>query len=175
MAESLKTFFSPALVRRLAANLEQVEPSFPTRAFTRRATARLNGLELLGRAKHIAQALAEHLPAGYPKALDILLRSLAPEQASDERVGGGMAPFYYLPHTLFVAQRGLDDFELSLHAQYELTKRFSAEFSIRAFIARDPERTLAQSVPSTCSPEPSPFLAAGVQNPLAYASWGIDP
>ena len=38
-----------------------------------------------------------------------------------------MAPFFYLPHTLFVAERGLDHFELSMRAQYELTKRFSAE------------------------------------------------
>ncbi len=54
-----------------------------------------------------------------------------------------MAPFYYLPHLLFVADRGLDHFELSMHAQYELTKRFSAESSIRPYIAKGPERTFA--------------------------------
>jgi 3-methyladenine DNA glycosylase AlkC len=54
-----------------------------------------------------------------------------------------MAPFFYLPHVLFVAERGLDHFDLSMHAQYELTKRFSAESSIRPYIARDPERVLA--------------------------------
>jgi hypothetical protein len=78
----------------------------------------------------------------------VLLRSLGPEHASDEpsdeQAGSGMAPFYYLPHTLFVAEHGLDHFELSLRAQYELTKRFTAEFSIRPYIARDPERTFAQ-------------------------------
>jgi 3-methyladenine DNA glycosylase AlkC len=102
----------------------------------------LEALELLDRGKHIARALVEHLPAEYPQALDGILRSLGPEHASDELVGAGMAPFYYLPHTLFVAERGLEHFELSLHAQYELTKRFSAESSIRAFIARYPERTM---------------------------------
>jgi len=55
----------------------------------------------------------------------------------------GMAPFFYLPHTLYVAEHGLDHFELSMDAQYELTKRFSAEASIRPYIARDPERTFA--------------------------------
>jgi 3-methyladenine DNA glycosylase AlkC len=54
-----------------------------------------------------------------------------------------MAPFFYLPHVLFVAERGLDHFDLSMRAQYELTKRFSAESSIRPYIARDPERTFA--------------------------------
>ena len=143
MAESLKTFFSPTLVRRLAADIERVHPSFPSRLFLRDATRGLDELELLDRGKHITRALERHLPAHFPDAIDILLRSLGPEHATDELLGVGMAPFYYLPHTQFVATRGLDHFELSMRAQYELTKRFSAESSIRPFIAADPERTLA--------------------------------
>lgn len=144
MAEPLKTFFSPALVRRLAADIARVEHSFDARAFTGRAAAGLDDLELLDRARHIARALGDHLPADYPRAVDVLLRSLGPRHATDELVGVGMAPFYYLPHTIFVAERGLDHFELSLQAQHELTKRFSAEWSIRAYIAKDPERTFAR-------------------------------
>jgi 3-methyladenine DNA glycosylase AlkC len=140
MAEQLKSFFSQALVRRLAADLRRAEPSFPERAFIKAATNGLDSLELLDRGRHIARALAAHLPRTYPDAIAILLRSLGPEHATDELVGAGMAPFYYLPHVLFVAERGLDDFDLSMNAQYELTKRFSAESSIRAFIAKDPER-----------------------------------
>jgi hypothetical protein len=34
-------------------------------------------------------------------------------------------------------------FDFSMRAQDELTKRFSAEASIRQYIARDPERALA--------------------------------
>ena len=143
MAEPLKTFFSPALVRRLAAEIALVEPGFPSRAFIKQATASLDELELLDRGKQIAVALGEHLPPSYPDAIEVLLRSLGPEHATDELVGVGMAPFFYLPHVLFVAERGLDNFELSMRAQYELTKRFSAEFSIRPYIARDPERTFA--------------------------------
>jgi 3-methyladenine DNA glycosylase AlkC len=141
MADSLKTFFCPPLVRRLAADISRVHPGFPSRAFITRACDGLDALELLDRGKHIAQALAAHLPPEYPQALDVLLRSLGPEHGSDELVGAGMAPFYYLPHTLFVAERGLEHFDLSMRAQYELTKRFSAESSIRPYIARDPERT----------------------------------
>ena len=143
MAEPLKTFFSPALVRRLAGDIERVHPSFPSRTFVRDATNGLEALELLDRGKHIARALGRHLPASYPDAIDILLRSLGPEHATDELIGAGMAPFYYLPHTQYVATHGLDHFELSMRAQYELTKRFSAESSIRPFIAAEPERTVA--------------------------------
>jgi 3-methyladenine DNA glycosylase AlkC len=143
MAEQLKHFFSPALVRRLAADLEGVAPAFPGRTFVRMATRGLDELELLARGKHIARALGDHLPAEYPDAVEILLKSLGPEHPSDELLGVGMAPFFYLPHTIFVAERGLEHFELSMRAQYELTKRFSAEASIRPYIAKDPERTMA--------------------------------
>ena len=118
-----------------------MHPSFPVRAFVKDATTGLDDLELLDRGRHITRALTRHLPSSYPEAIDVLLRSLGPEHASDELVGAGMAPFFYLPHTIFVADRGLDHFDLSMHAQYELTKRFSAEASIRPYIAGDPERT----------------------------------
>jgi 3-methyladenine DNA glycosylase AlkC len=144
MAEySLKDFFSPALVRRLAADVARVHPAFPARPFVRQACAGLDDLELLDRGRHISRALGAHLPASYPDAIDVLLRSLGPEHQSDELEGAGMAPFYYMPHLVFVAERGLDHFDLSLRAQHELTRRFSAEFSIRSYIAKDPERTFA--------------------------------
>jgi len=143
VAEPLKTFFSPGLVRRLADELERVEASFPARAFIKEACAGLSELELLDRGRHIAAALAKHLPPAYPDAIDVLLRSLGPEHATDELVGVGMAPFFYLPHVIFVAEHGLGHFDLSMRAQYELTKRFSAEGSIRPYIATEPERTFA--------------------------------
>jgi 3-methyladenine DNA glycosylase AlkC len=141
MADSLKTFFSPALVKRLASDIARVAPAFPVRRFVRQASGGLDELELLDRGRHISRALAAHLPESYPKAIGILLRSLGPEHATDELLGAGLAPFFYLPHLVFVAERGLEHFDLSMRAQYELTKRFSAEWSIRSFIAQDPERT----------------------------------
>lgn len=142
MGEPLKTFFSGALVKRLALDIARVHPGFPVRAFTTDASRGLDALELLDRGRHIAAALARHLPRSYPEALDVLVRSLGPEHATDELIGVGMAPFFYLPHTLFVAEHGLKHFDLSMQAQYELTKRFSAEASVRPYIAHDPERAM---------------------------------
>lgn len=133
--------FFPALVRRLGRAIGRADPSFPARAFITEAGRGLEQLELLDRGRHIARALAKHLPSHYPDAIEVLLRSLGPEHPTDELVGVGMAPFFYLPHVLFVAAYGLYHFDLSMRAQYELTKRFSAEGSIRPYIAKDPERT----------------------------------
>jgi 3-methyladenine DNA glycosylase AlkC len=56
----------------------------------------------------------------------------------------GMDVFVYLPHVFFVAEFGVDHFEASMRAQYELTQRFTAEYSIRVFIERYPQQTLAR-------------------------------
>jgi 3-methyladenine DNA glycosylase AlkC len=154
VAETLKTFFSPSLVRRLAADLARVHAGFPADRFIKAACAGLDRLELLDRGRHIARALEAHLPRSYPDAIDVLLRSLGPEHATDELMGAGMAPFFYLPHTIFVAERGLEHFDLSMRAQYELTKRFSAESSIRPYIARDPERVFGVLLAWTTDPNP---------------------
>ena len=172
MADSLKTFFSPALVRRLATDVTRAQPTFNSRAFIKQASAGLDDLELLDRGKHIARALAAHLPPSYPAAVKVLLRSLGPEHASEELVGVGMGPFFYLPHTLFVAEHGLDHFDVSMHAQYELTKRFSAESSIRPYIAKYPERTFAILREWTRDPNPHVrrLVSEGTRLRLPWAS-----
>ena len=48
-----------------------------------------------------------------------------------------------MPQCRFVSKYGLDYFELSMNALYEMTKRFSAEGDIRYFIDRYPEKTLS--------------------------------
>jgi hypothetical protein len=76
VGEPLKTFFSSALVRRLARDIARVHPAFPVRAFANDACRGLDALELLERGRHIADALGRHLPPPYPEAIEILLQSL---------------------------------------------------------------------------------------------------
>ncbi|MBZ4419808.1 DNA alkylation repair protein [Myxococcus sp. RHSTA-1-4] len=142
MAEPLKTFFNARLVERLATALHGASKSFPRETFVREASTGLEGHELLGRARHISEAMHRALPRDYPGAVDVLVRSLGPELERTE--GSGMEVFFYLPHVLYVAEHGLEHFEESMHAQYALTRRFTAEFSIRAYLERHPEKTLAR-------------------------------
>ncbi|MFP2910227.1 DNA alkylation repair protein [Pyxidicoccus sp. 3LFB2] len=142
MAEPLKTFFNARLVERLATALHAASPSFPRAAFIREASAGLEGHELLGRARQLASAMHRALPPDYPNAVEVLLRSLGPERVETE--GSGMEVFFYMPHTLYVAEHGLEHFEESMRAQHALTKRFTAEFSIRPYLEHHPDRTLAR-------------------------------
>lgn len=115
VGEPLKTFFSSALVRRLAQDIARVHPSFPVRAFTKDACHGLDALELLARGRHIADALGAHLPPSYPDAIAVRLRSLGPEHATDELIGVGMAPFL-LPAAHAVRGRARARALRSLHA-----------------------------------------------------------
>jgi 3-methyladenine DNA glycosylase AlkC len=139
MAEALKHFFDRKLITSLAESLASVFPGLDRRRFIVDATRGLADLELLARGAHIAAAMRRHLPEDYPTAARLLIASLGAELVAGD--SHGMAPFRYLPHVCFVAAYGLSFFEPSMEAQLELTKRFSAEFSIRPFIERYPERT----------------------------------
>jgi len=63
-----------------------------------------------------------------------------------------MKPFRYLPHVVFAARYGLPHLEPALRLQYELTQRFSAEYSIRAFLEAHPEATYARLLDWTRDP-----------------------
>jgi 3-methyladenine DNA glycosylase AlkC len=142
VAEPLKNSYGPEVPRRIGAMIARVEPAFPVGAFLADALDGYEALELTPRARHIAHALADHLPQDYERAIEILVASLGPKLDSPELTG--LDVFVYMPHVFFVAERGADHFEASIRAQYELTQRFTAEYSIRVFLERHPDETLAR-------------------------------
>ncbi|MCP3099167.1 DNA alkylation repair protein [Myxococcus sp. K15C18031901] len=142
MADSLKTFFDAPLVRELGSQLHRALPSFPRDTFVREAIQDLERHELIDRARHIMGAMRRALPSDYPRALKVMLRSLGPARQDTERKA--MDVFFYLPHTLFVSEHGLEHFEESMLALHTLTQRFTGEWAIRPFLERHPEKTLAR-------------------------------
>lgn len=138
MAGPLKSGFGSAVPKRIATLIAAVHPRFDVRGFTAAALDGYEKLELMPRARHIAAALHRHLPDDFTTAASILIDSLGPDSPADN----DLPPFFYLPHVLFVAAYGLDHFEPSMRAQYELTQRFTAEFSIRPFLIHHQARTL---------------------------------
>lgn len=157
---SLAALLGAEAVECLAHNLGRVHAPFDRSGFRRAAMQGLEGLSILERGDHLACALHEHLPRVYSEAVEVLIRSLTPPLDDTEDLGLGV--FFYLPHVCFVAAYGLDPrgnggrdpFEDSMRAQYEITRRFSAEFSIRHFLIRWPERTLDRLLQWTRDPDP---------------------
>jgi 3-methyladenine DNA glycosylase AlkC len=142
MAEPLKNQFGADVPRVIAAMISGVYPDFDGAGFVSEVLDGYEALELMPRGRKIAQVLGRYLPDDYPGAVQILLASLDQPQARD--TSQSLASFLYLPHTLFVAEFGLDYFEVSMQAQHALTQRFTAEFSIRPFLEQHPQATLRQ-------------------------------
>jgi 3-methyladenine DNA glycosylase AlkC len=142
MAEPLKNSFGPEVPAAVASMLESVVAGFEREPFLDAALEGYEALELTARARHIARVLRNHLPSDTECALGLIVDSLGPEIEDAELTGMGV--FVYLPFVYFVAEYGVECFEASMRAQYELTKRFTAEFSIRAFLEANPEETLAR-------------------------------
>lgn len=156
----IKTLLGSQAVEALAENISSVHPDFDGVRFRRLAIDGLDPLGILGRGQHLARALRSCLPERFEAAVKILLKSLTPALAETEDLG--LAVFFYLPHVCFVAAYGLDagnnggrdPFESAMAAQHALTQRFSAEFSIRPFLIRHQDRTLARLLEWTRDPSP---------------------
>jgi 3-methyladenine DNA glycosylase AlkC len=82
--------------------------------------------------RHVSRCLHETLPQDYPQALDILLQVAPAFRGFDASVLADYVECYGLAH-----------WDLSLPALATLTRYGSAEFAVRPFLARDPQRAMA--------------------------------
>jgi len=139
MSYDLKSFFSARIVNEIASDLTRAHSKFDKTKFAAECLRGLDGLELIARGLHIAEAMRKHLPRHFPDAARVLVRSLPAD--STPRSEDKIDTFRYLPHTQFVSKYGIDHFEEAMRAQYELTQRFTAELSVRAFFEKYPRET----------------------------------
>ena len=140
------------LGRRLAAVSQdsgvREADAFDERGFLRAATRGLGKLELKDRVRHVAKTLKRSLHPEYKNALAHILASLGPELEGTDAVSSGM--FINWPLLQFVEDHASDEsvpleehFDASMRALEQLTKTFSAEFAVRPFLERAPDRTLS--------------------------------
>ena len=134
MAEPFKhRFFQRPFFERLAADIAARHPPFDReRFFARLYDDTWDGLELKGRLRHATEALGAALPADYRRALAILMD-----------VEHGYSGFDHLLFADFVERFGEGDYDASM-AALEVLTRSSAEFAVRPFLRRYPERAFAR-------------------------------
>ncbi|MBL8816017.1 MAG: hypothetical protein JNL58_08300 [Planctomyces sp.] len=138
---SLKDMFDASYVDLLSESLETVLPGFSSATFRKQSRRGLTELELKARAKHLGAVIREHLPSDFSEAIEILTRSLGPELTATG--GNGMAPFFYMPHSCVIEDFPKIDLQSGMQFNHELTRRFTAEFSIRRFIIEYPEESIS--------------------------------
>ena len=144
--EPFKELFNSALVDDLARHVKRRWRGFDDKAFTAAAVKDFKTLELKQRANQIAEALVTYLPAHIPTALKLLVSTLRPLNKSGEPIDdadAGLAGIVIWPMGEYVARAGLDHPGDSLKALRELTIRSTAEFAIRPFFVKHPQKTMA--------------------------------
>ena len=129
MPEALKDiFFTEAFYADLAAACQAEYPPFDAAAFLDRAKP--DGA-LKEQMRQTTLALHDCLPDDYRTTLDILRRVIR----RLDRYG-----FEKLVFPDYVELYGLDDWDASIPALEEFTQQMSAEFAVRPFILKYPER-----------------------------------
>lgn len=135
-----KDYFDEALAWQLGRAIAGVYVGFETAVFVNQIIPQLPPLELKARVAVFSKAMHEHLPPEFPDAVSLLLSILRDELTNDE--GMFNDGWYMMPVAHFVEAYGLDHFDASVAAMYEITKRHTAEFTIRPFITKYPDRLL---------------------------------
>jgi 3-methyladenine DNA glycosylase AlkC len=147
---------SPSLLRnsigrksigQLSERISSVHAEFNKDQFSQLAFNNIDELGLNERIKQVRIALNDVLPNDFTVAVGILVKALGAEIPQDNLDGVDLTSshgFIVLPQCEFVAHYGQQDFEVSMLALMEMTKRFSSEGAIRAFIEKHFDATYLQ-------------------------------
>lgn len=142
-APLLKDYFTVDAVQNLGDRVHQQHRGFDSDAFV--ATVFAQGwseLTFTARSQRMADALWRCLDMTQSQALDVLVGILPePLEGADGALNGG---YWLWPLGDFVATYTRDEPEKALDACYELTRRFTAEFAIRPYVAEHQELTVAR-------------------------------
>ena len=137
MAEPFKNLFNQEYIELLSNSIKKHYKKFQTKNFTNAIFCdNWKELELKQRMRHIALTLKTFLPNDYQESINILKNT-----ASDIPFGYALQNMIFQD---FVEVYGLKNFDISLDALEHFTKNSSSEFAIRAFILKDPSKTMTK-------------------------------
>jgi 3-methyladenine DNA glycosylase AlkC len=151
MADLLKNMFNLPFLTELVKNLQKVYPNFAGDVFLKSIfDADWEKRELKQRIRHISLNLRPLLPTEYASAVQVLLDLANYVRESEKR--DFVFEYIFLPD--FVEVFGLNDYETSVQAIEKITQLISAEFAVRPFIEKYPEKMLAQMLAWSKHPHP---------------------
>ena len=139
--KQLKLWFDEELAASLADKILQTNGKFSKKEFIGKVNEKIEKLELKDRIEVFADALFELLPGDYEEKVGIILQILGPENEQET----GMFKEYYwiMPIAKMVEKYGLENFDISIQAIEEITKRNTGEYAIRPFIEQHEEKAIS--------------------------------
>ncbi len=137
----LKNIYTRSLLENYAGLVKTIWQPFPTEQFLENVfDTHWPGLELKQRTRHISANLKNHLPENLPDAIEILAKTT---DHFVETQGEKMVYDYtFIPD--FIENFGAAHPEISLPALERMTRWTSAEFAVRPFLLKFPEKMFAQ-------------------------------
>ena len=133
----LKYYYGKDLAILLADKICTVYPLFQKKDFIDIVDRKTLNLELKDRIRTITEALHEYLPLPYAEVIKIMVSILGPSNPYE--TGMFKQGYWIMPIAYFIETRGLDDFELSMDAIYQITQRNTGEYAVRPFVVKYPK------------------------------------
>lgn len=138
--KKLKYWFDTNLADFLSEKILKVYPDFDNKIFCKNVTKKIEPLELKDRVEVFCDELHFCLKGDYKNNIKILIKILGPE--NDKETGMFKEFYWIMPIAKYVEKYGANDFEISLKAIEEITKRNTGEYAIRPYLEIYPEETL---------------------------------
>jgi len=136
MGEQLKAIYNEDFLRQFSEKVHTVYRAFDKKGFMGNVMDHTwDELALKARMGRIAEMLGKYLPARYEKALEILV------SIDEECIG---FPYLFFPEFVAMYGQAEEHWGLSMTALKRFTVRSSAEFAVRMFLLREPERMMCQ-------------------------------
>lgn len=138
--KSIAKWFGDNLAELISEKIIKIYKDFNSKKYISEIKNKCQNLSYTQRIELHADKLRENLPQNYSQAVKILMQTLGGENPNE----AGMFTHYYwiMPIGKFVEKYGLDDYEISIKAIEEITKRNTGEYAIRPFIRKYPEKTI---------------------------------
>jgi 3-methyladenine DNA glycosylase AlkC len=138
--KSITKWFGANLAELLADKIRTVNRKFDKARYIARIKKECNDLGYSKRIELHADVLRELLPPSYSEAVKILISILGEENPHEN---GMFTNFYWImPIGKFIEKYGLEDYDVSIHAIEEITKRNTGEYAIRPFLKLYPQKTV---------------------------------
>ncbi len=147
---SITESFGSNLAEILANKILLIHKNFDKKEFVNITKLECKNKTYTQRIDLLATLLRRFLPEDYKAAIKILMQILGEENPNET----GMFTNYYwiMPIGKYIEKYGLDNFDLSMQAIAEVTKRNTGEYAVRPYIRKFPSKSLKQMKEWAISP-----------------------